>query len=361
MSKIFVGLLSLVLATIFVLNAVKADVAGGQIGVGAGPGDQDPRVCVKHRLLCLTPDCGADPYGASINTIKYRTGLYMFAGETLQYYIVVRDPNGPLDIGTAQIRIGEHAAVLCNRITSWAWDYTCDGFGELNYNAETPGATDQLFECTLTALMGSEGEEAGLYGEFPVTITVFNANNEPTDGTHVEDWFFNPSLSLSVDTNDNQPITFEELPYLAMTPEERTVHSLNRLIVQNTANGGVNMWMYIAGTDLYDINGVAKCPETNRLEITNMQYRGYTGTQWTSWEGWMPMTKYNQNEDCSLVEEQCYGGSPVPYDHNAPESLYTQNILSNQGKLEVEFKLTYPMPCVGTFTEGSIMVFGKAI
>jgi hypothetical protein len=353
MNKLFAGTISLVLATIFVLNAVKADVAAGQIGIGGGPGDQPPRVCVKHRLLCLTPDCGADPYGASINDeLDYRTGLYMFAGETLQYYIAVRDPNGALDIGYTKIRVGDSPEVLCNQITGWQWDYTCDGFGQLCFSSES--STDKLFECTLTA-------EPQWQGEMPVKITVYNANNLATDGTHVEDWFFNPSLSLSVSTSDGQAIRFEQMPYMADTPEERTVNSLNRLVVKNTAEGGVNMWTYLAGTDLYDPTGVAKCPDTNRIDIANMKYRGWTGTQWTSWEGWMPMTKYNQNEDCSLVEEQCYGGSPVPYDHNAPESLYTQNILSNQGKLEVEFKLTYPMPCVGTFTEGSIMVFGKAI
>jgi hypothetical protein len=321
-----------------------------------------PKVCVKHRLLCLTPDCGADPYGASINTLQYRTGLYMFAGETLQYYIAVRDTNGPLDIESVQINIGDHGAVLCNEITSFPeilpdHDMTCNGFGELL--TEGPGATDKLFECTLTALMGSE--EGGLYGEYPVTIVVYNVMDESTVASHVEDWFFNPSLSLSVDTSDGKIITFGGISYLAKTPDQRTVHSTNRLIVQNTAEGGVNMWTYLAGTDLYDPRGVAKCPTTNRLDITNMQYRGYTGTQWTSWEGWMPMTKFNQNGDCSLEDQRCYGGSPVPYDDNAPLSQYTQNILTNQGKLEVEFKLTYPMPCVGTFTEGSIMVFGKAI
>jgi len=37
------------------------------------------------------------------------------------------------------------------------------------------------------------------------------------------------------------------------------------------------------------------------------------------------------------------------------------HVLTNQGNLEVEFKLTYPTPCVGSFTQGSLLVFGKAI
>jgi hypothetical protein len=36
-------------------------------------------------------------------------------------------------------------------------------------------------------------------------------------------------------------------------------------------------------------------------------------------------------------------------------------VLTNQGTLEMEFKLQYPMPCIGTFDDGTIYVFGKAI
>ena len=148
------------------------------------------------------------------------------------------------------------------------------------------------------------------------------------------------------------------MPYGADTPEERTVHSLNRLKVKNTAEGGVNMWTYIAGTDLYDPNGASKCPTSNVLTIGNMQYRGWSGTQWTSWEGWTTMSKYNQDDSCSVFGT-CYGGLPVPHSENQQKPL--DHVLTNQGTLEVEFKLTYPMPCVGSFTQGSIMIFGKTI
>lgn len=63
-----------------------------------------------------------------------------------------------------------------------------------------------------------------------------------------------------------------------------------------------------------------------------------------------------------IIRDPCHGALPVPYPNtsdNIPDML--ENILSNQGKIEVEFKLTYPMPCVGSFREGSIIVFGKAV
>ena len=351
MNKLFTIVFSLVLATMFV-GLVAADVAVGGVGAGASPGDQPPRICVKHRDVCIGT-C-ANPPG--VNPLDYRTGLYMFTGESLQYYIAVRDPNGALDIGQVKIRVANNPEVLCNEISSWKWDYTCDGMGELHL-----GETDRIYECTLTA-------EPQWIGLRQVKITAYNSAFQPTDGTHIETWYFNPALSLSVETSDGLPIHFEDMPYGADTPEERTVHSLNRLRVTNTADGGVNMWMFLAGTDLFDPSGASKCPTTNVLAIEdNMQYRGWTGTQWTSWEGWKYMGKYNQNDNCVVSpESHCYGGHPVPASENFDEQKHTgqeitDNILTNSGTLEVEFKLTYPMPCVGTFSNGQIKVFGKAI
>ena len=352
MSKLFAGIISLVLAAVLVAP-VFADVAVGETGVSAQPGDQPPRICVEHRDVCIGT-C-ANPPG--VNPFDYRTGLYAFAGEQIQFHVVVRDPNGALDIGFPKIRVAGSPEVLCNEVAwgEWPYDYECDGFGELN------SETDRLYECLLTV-------EPQWYGEKEVKITAYNSAFQPTDGTHKETWFFNPQLSLSVSTSDGNPIYFEDMPYGADTPEERTVHSLNRLVVKNTAEGGVNMWMFLAGTDLYDPSGASKCPQTNVLEIEKyMQYRGWTGTQWTSWEGWKYMGKYDQNDDCSVWKpSHCYGGHPVPASQNFNEQSHTgqdymDNVLTNQGKLEIEFKLTYPMPCVGSFTQGSLMVFGKAI
>jgi len=359
MSKLFAGMFSLVLATLVLGTAVFADVAVGETGVGAEPGDQDPRICVKHREVTIGYD--ADPVG--INALKYRTGMYAFAGEQIKFHIVVRDPNGALDIGFPKIRVAGAPEVLCNELSEWPtsenwnWNNNCDGMGPFNT------LTDRRYECFLTV-------EPQWDGEKEVKITAYNSAFEPTDGTHVETWFFNPALSMSVSTSDGMAIHFEEMPYGANDVYERTVHSLNRLQVKNTAEGGVNMWMYLAGTDLYDPSGASKCPTTNVLDIKQMQYRGWSGTQWHSNEGWQVMGKYDQDAICQRVlgtytgnqlsSLTCYGGKPVPYDTNV-DYAWKSHLLTNQGNLEVEFKLTYPMPCVGTFSQGSLLVFGKAI
>ena len=91
-----------------------------------------------------------------------------------------------------------------------------------------------------------------------------------------------------------------------------------------------------------------------------MQYRGWSGTQWTSWEGWNDLYKYDQNQGCTVCG--CYGATPVPYGDIEDDDDYPlEHVLTNQGTLEIEFKLTYPMPCIGTFSQGTIYVFGKAV
>jgi hypothetical protein len=288
----------------------------------------------------------------------------------LDFTIVVRDPNGALDIGFPKIRVSGAPEVLCNEIHHPEIS-SCNGMGETRFveNVGEEMATDRAYHCLLTV-------EPQWYGDNEVKITAYNSAFEPTDGTHTENWYFNPALSVEVTTSDGQPIHFEEMPYGADEPYERTVHSLNKLKVRNVGEGGVNMWMFLAGTDLFDPSGASKCPITNVLAIEDyMWYRGWSGTQWTSWEGWEQMGKYNQNDDCSVYEgtyqsaptgtdtnPSCYGGKPVPWP-NTGDSIQDamEHVLTNQGTLEVEFKLQYPMPCVGTFSQGSLMVFGKAV
>jgi hypothetical protein len=366
--KILAGIVS-IMALLAVSGFAFADVATGEIGAGAQPGDQVPRICIQHRDVCIGT-C-ANPPG--INDYDYRTGLYAFTGEQISYVVVVRDPNGALDIGFVKALVGGQEEVLGNPIENPDFT-TCDGMGDLHFGIE---GTDKAFHVLISV-------EPQWYGDTKVVVAAYNSNNQVTEATHNENWFFNPAISISVTTSDGMPIHFEQLPYGADTPEERTVHSLNKIKVKNTAEGGVNMWMYVGGTDLYDPTGASKCPLTNYIGIEEdsglavnehglvphvMQYRGWSGTQWTSWEGWNNMYKYNQNDGCGFTNKNfdgvmsCYGATPVPYGDTGADAQVSQleNVLTNQGTLEIEFKLTYPMPCVGSFSQGTIYVFGKAV
>jgi hypothetical protein len=341
-------LTALVALTVFVAP-VLADVAVGEVGAGAQPGDQPPKICIYRRNVII--GTGANPPG--VNPLDWRTSLYAFTGEQIEYTVVVRDPNGALDIGFLKAYVGDQAEVLANPASL---PPSCDGL------EDTTSTTDMAFHILISV-------EPSWYGDSVLQLKVGNSQGVETGATHTENWFFNPAISLSVTTSDGSQISFEP-----MDPTTRFAHSTNKIKVKNTAEGGVNLWMFIAGTDLYDPSGASKCPDTNYIAIDNMWYRGWSGTQWQSGEGWYKMHKYNQNDGCSVgysetlpyrdyfsggtyVGPTCYGGLPVPM----PRYDILEYILTNQGTLEVEFKLQYPTPCIGSFSEGTIYIFGKAV
>jgi len=289
---------------------------------------------VKHVNLCYK--VGDDP--GPEQEEHFRGSLYAFTGEQIEYLFVVRDYNGSLNIGHAKADVNGVHEALANpaRLPE-----TCDGLGATN------PATDKAFHILLTV-------EPQWYGDSEITISVMDSFGDERLLAHNENWFFNPSISLDVSTSDGMPIRFEPLPYGADEDSERWVHSLNKIMIKNTAQGGVNMWMYIAATNLYDPTGASKCPVSNVLKLEkNMFYRGWSGTQWQSGEGWTQLNAYNQNDGCGMYGT-CYGGTPVP---DIPPMC---NILTNQGTLEIELKLHYPKPCVGSFSQGTIYIFGKA-
>ena len=353
--KILIALISVAAMFLFSGTCLAANPSVGEITVNATPGGQPPRICIDSRDM----DIGGGP---SINIFDYRTSLYAFTGEQIEYIAVVRNPTGAVQIGFLKALINQNQQALGVEIPlASVSDRNCDGLGRLD------PSTDKAFRITIT--VGSTW-----YNLTNVTLAVYDSNNTPTPATHSERWFFNPALSMKVNTSDGKAISFEQLPYGAETPEERTIHSLNKIQVTNDAEGGVNMWMFVAGTDIYSPGELSLCPTTNRIEIMSrdfdgdgsnelthslMQYRGWSGTQWPAGEGWEDMNKYDINDAC-VVWGTCYGGVPVPkgiYHGGTP----LDNVLTNRGTLEMEFKLTYPLPCFGSFTNGTIYVLGKAI
>jgi len=254
-----------------------------------------------------------------INTYDYRTGQYIFSGEQLYFKVKVTDYRGKEDIGFVKLLVDGRNEVLCS--------FTGDS-----------GDTWKVFECLYTA-------EPDAYGEKEILIRGWDSHFIPFDSYHKENWFFNPGLSMDVTTSDNKGINFES------GYPGGIVHSLNRLKVKNTAEGGVNLWMFLAGSDLYDPNTESKCPMTNKIDVEDwMLFRGWSGTVIGDWT---QMSELDQNEDCDL--SSCYNANPLP--KNSPGG----NVLTNQGNLEVEFKLEYPVPCIGSFSEGSIFVLAKTI
>jgi hypothetical protein len=336
------ALLAGILVVMLSANLVAADVAVGPIDVIADPTVDPPKICVYQRDV--TPD--------GINNCDARFGQYAFAGEEIYFEMVVRDYLGAENIGFVKLLVDGEEEVLCNEIffPEKPPVERCNGLGDFDSD------TDRFFKCELTV-------EPTWMDELEIEMVVYDVNGAETPGNHKETWFFNPGISIEVETNDEGPVTFEE-----GGPGD-CVYSTNRIQIRNTGDGGVNLWIYLAGTDLYG-EGAAKCPFSNKIDIDRMKFRGWSGTQQPGqypfddpqFDIWVPMGEYDENAPCDDAcwmpgnwRVTCYGGKPVPgwapYD----------NILTNGGLMEVEFKLCYPIPCIGTFSSGQIFVFGKAI
>jgi hypothetical protein len=299
-----------------------------------------PKICIYERNVKIGIETGT-----GINPFDYRTSLYAFTGEQIEYVVVVRDADGADEIGFLKADV-DGSSVLANEIPLNITE--CDGLGETN------PLTDKQFHVIVTI-------NPWWYGEKTIDMKVLNTFAHETDSMYSETWFFNPAISINVETSDGNTIRFEQ-----MNPFTRNAYSLNKIRVKNTAEGGVNMWMYIAGTNIYDSSGTGKCPDDNYIDIEKyMYYRAWSGTNWQGNGGWTKMSRYDQNLQCNpfiLPDNRCYGGKPVPYySSGMGGSQPFNNILTNQGAMEIEFMLHYPTPCRGLFDKGRIYIIGKAI
>lgn len=330
--KAYYSLLVMALLVLSVMPVLAEEE--GSVPVEAAPGNSAPSIYLINKQVTID----------NVNAVTSRTGMYLFTGEIITETVIVRDPNGIEDINQVRIIIvGEDADSICIATSSQPSD------GSLS--SHVPGgfdsATDKRYRCNLEA-------QSSWYGEEEITIEAED-NSGTFDGSGIEQsWWFNPAISLSVGTSNDDPITFED------GTAGDLVYSENKMIVKNTAEGGVNLWMYITGTNLVSDSSVAMCPSNNILDINNMRYRGNTGTVVGNWH---TMREYDNSYGCGLNGpdiNSCYaiGGAfnAVPDDASLGE-----NILTNGATLEIQFRLEYPMPCIGNFNQGTITVIGKAI
>jgi len=309
------------------------------VNMTAGPGNAPKQICIKAREVVVD----------GINTLGLRSGQYAFTGEQIKYNLTIRDPNGWMNIGSVQVFGPDSTGVICTQMPNIP---NCDGLGNFN------PSTDRSYQCILTVQ-----PTWGLNSKVKISVLDV-AGNAFVNSTHEEQWDFNPQISMQVSTSDSQPIHFR-----TVNPGE-WVESENYVIIKNTAEAGVNLWVWIAGDGpgLVDTSGTSICPTTNVLEWhrdlsptgnlnvtpndpdTGVAYRAVSGTLQTSW---LWMRQYNPNAGCSLTN--CFNGMPVPTD------VPMQNVLTNQATANIYFKIHYPVPCIGTFNQGGILIIAKPV
>jgi len=125
------------------------------------------------------------------------------------------------------------------------------------------------------------------------------------------------------------------------------------LVITNLAEGGVDLWAFIAATDLTDpTHSGAKCPVSNVLEAENaLDFRCKIGT--FEDDLWEDMT--NKVNTAGCTPELCYNAKHLL------SGMTPYSIIGNLKSAECQFKLTLPEHCTGSFTDGKIQVIVKAV
>ena len=404
MNKLFVGIVAV--ALLATLTPVFADT----IPVEAGPNNEVPQIYLiwSGYDICADDDYfgagGSRPYipvGGPLGTQDAQIGgcivladdvrfdEYAFTGEQIFFLVAVRDLNGAPDIGYTFFTVNGANEVVCNDISSYFWEWEfCDQIPEKPFaHCGFQPLTDKISECILTV-------EPNYYGESLVTIYTddLDPNNDPVENMGIsQTWFFNPAIIIDLSTNNGAPsIEFED------GYPGQTVMSLNKLIVTNLAEGGVDLWAFIAADDLTDSNGVAKCPVSNVLDTDKqMEFRCKIGT--FEDDNWDYITNKDTSDSCDWHLEWCTLPCPREeiesnpnYDPETfPMSIYTRclgalpllydteiinwfglplecvepsiSIIKNQASAECQFRLTYPVPCIGNFDEGAFHIIVRAV
>ena len=361
--------------------ATLPSVFAGSEDIGAGPGNDAPQVYLLKKAfdVCkdnLIPDGSVPPSGQQFGCVKVghddydndylRTNQYLFEGEQVAILVAVRDLNGgALDILRADLAVDGDLIAKCNEITNAQPSAEGETLAELlaggssnewfghdvsgDLKDQPPGKSagtddgfdtdyDKLYECIFTLTPDlADGDEH--------TVTVIAEDQSAETGESVPDQiWFDPAIEVDVFTSDGGPVAFAD------GWPEQTVYSTNTLKIHNAADGGVVLAAWIAGSDLTSSESPSKCPVTNVLDSDNIEFRCKSGVYFEN--EWETLDNPDDTKDCKLND--CQGADPIVKD------IFHQFILPDS-TAECWFRLTYPVPCVGLFDQGSIYVYVRAL
>lgn len=324
MKKIAIFLIALLSIT----TVMAVDPIVSVVPIVVGPVNPEPKVYLVSRDVDV--GVGFDTSGQTVNPFDYRNGMYLFTGERVRYRVVVREESGVDAIEkVVWIKDGQ-GEVLCSPAT-----FTIpSGVLPTPFDA----SIDKRYECVLTV-------EPSWIGTGTIRVRAYNVQGVTSQGSiePAETWKFNPEVSFQVVTSDGKALQFEN-----KKPGE-TAYLLDgqRLIVRNPSE--VNMWVFIAGRDFTSTDTTAKCPTTNKLDITNLEYQSIAGTNMSPWT---QMPRYSENAACTLAS--CRNANKLVTGNPA-------DMLSPNSHLEVNLRLNYPVPCIGVFDNGELFVIAKAV
>jgi hypothetical protein len=365
-----------ILVVLLAINTVMADTPG----MTTGYDNKVPEIYFLKKCFGFCqrvgttqiPDCfgGSVPDGMDLQAdgcIEWVMGerfqSYAFTGEQIAELVVARDPNGVEDLVNAYLAVDGDNRVKCvpiDNATALAIASHC-GYTDLAAELlDVPHLTvagavmipagynpayDQLYACLLTVTDDMSGD---------LTVRAYDESGEMAE-TPVQVWDFNPPVTLDI-TGD---VAFPQ------APAGNTVYSTEKLTIKNGGDK-VAIAVWLGGTDLYG-DVAARCPISNVLDVDKwMNFRCTLNDGIYIDEEWRPV----KNKDITDVlgcwmyagmDGTCFGLLPLFQADIPVQPTLRANILFPQDKADCEFQLTYPVPCVGTFTEGNLIVLMRAI
>jgi hypothetical protein len=345
--------------------------------VGAGPGDDLQVYFLKKSFdFCdqyndYIPG-GAVPDGLDVqasgcvdrlleNSGQDRRDNYAFTGEQIAELVVARDLDGAIAITQAILQVDGNDVAYCNEVNyddliAYGWKGH-DVTGILSeYPPQKSESThagfdphyDKIFECLLTVTDDMDGSSV-------ITVEVTDTVNGLTASTDDQTWFFNPEVSLDISLSSGTAVEFED-GYAG-----DTVYSTNKLLLENPAGeGGVDIAIWLGGTDLTAPEMAAKCPDSNILDVDiYMDFKCNLDNGLYIEQTWQDVKNKNLKDSCGAVSdgsdsvETCLGLNPLFANH--------ENVLVNGHEADCSFKLKYPVPCIGEFTDGNLIILMRAI
>jgi len=325
-------------------------------GASAPPSQSPPEIGG-----CIDVDFDDDGLQDDHGIEGYRFNEYLFAGEQLAELVVARDLNGAEFLAsTASMMVDGASKVTCLDVTDKKYQSGTHWYGHdvtllLDIMPPQQGVIDKegfdarfdkVYECLMTVTPSMVGSPSS------VSVQVSELSGT-TARSVVQKWYFNPAISISVSFDSGTSVSFP--PAMA----GQIVYSTNTLMIGNTAAGGVDLAVYITGHDLKDSSNIGICPTTNVLNINNMEYRCKVGTYMS--EVYTPICHLKEANECKdlsdrqcLVGDECLdGATPLGGTHNdlIPDAQKARtSILYNGHTAECWFRLSVPVPCIGTYS-----------
>lgn len=357
------NILGVLMAALLVLAIVPAVFAGEElpptsvetgfnIGVGITPANSCPEIVQEQcsddengrhwrgvNSVCYFVDTTTDgvftPLEIGLLTGDYGRS-YAFEGETIHFKVVVRDTDGVVE------DCDKVAVSLDNGIDPLP--AACTLVSTRN------SGTEGVFECTYTVQ-----DAETVLGTYWVSVQVNDRTCTAEGGCQKQaagliSLYMNPAVKLTLST---EPGTTFGFMYNAVGDKllaseikaGSTVYS-PYFTIENTADPttGLYIGLGIYGKDMKAVGSIpAKCPDTNVLDIRNVEYKAsHLNVQ----QAWTTMPRVIG-----------YTGMPSLVFTGAPLG----NLLGVGDDVTMRLRLNIPSPCQGQFDNGQIVFIGQAI